>query len=72
MDLMEVDQTDGNSSHFTEPEPVEDRETSKDDLIMLADTPDVFLTPKKKKSIKVKEQLDDSFCRRSKRISNKL
>jgi hypothetical protein len=32
----------------------------------------VFLTAKKKKVVKVKEQLDDSFLRRSKRVSKKL
>jgi hypothetical protein len=30
------------------------------------------MTPRKKKAFKVKEKLDDSFLRRSKRISSKL
>ena len=37
------------------------------------EAPAIFKTPgRKKKPLKVKEKLDDSFLKRSKRISNKL
>lgn len=42
------------------------------DLEILDAPPAVFQTPNKKKTLKVKEKLDDSFLRHSKRISNKL
>ena len=45
---------------------------SEDELELLDATPKVFLTAKKKKVVKIKEQLDDSFLRRSKRVSKKL
>ena len=35
------------------------------------DPPAIFMTPRKKKTLKVGEQLDDSFLRRSKRLSKK-
>jgi|UPI00081ACC8C hypothetical protein len=46
-------------------------EESKNELEILEDVPAVFKTPKKKKTVKVKEQLDDSFLRRSNRLSIK-
>lgn len=42
------------------------------DLEILDAPPAIFKALSKKKTLKVKEKLDDSFLRRSKRISNKL
>lgn len=50
---------------------VVDQETDSDVEVLEVPTP-MFKTPKKKQYIKVKERLDDSFLRRSKRIANKL
>ena len=38
---------------------------------ILDEAPAVFQTPRKRKSLKLKEKLDDSFLRRSRRIANK-
>jgi hypothetical protein len=46
-------------------------EESEKELEILEEVPAVFTTPKKKKTVKVKEQLDDSFLRRSNRLSIK-
>ena len=45
---------------------------SKVDVEILEAPPPVFQTPRKKRAVRVKEKLDDSFLRRSRRISNKL
>ena len=45
---------------------------SKVDVEILDAPPPVFQTPRKKRAVRVKEKLDDSFLRRSRRISNKL
>lgn len=42
------------------------------DVEILDAPPPVFKTPMKKRAIRVKEKIDDSFLRRSRRISNKL
>lgn len=42
------------------------------DIEVLNTPPAVFQTPRKKRVVKVREQLDDSFLTRSKRISSKL
>lgn len=42
------------------------------DLVLLDVPPPVFKTPKKKKPLKLKEKLDDSFLRRSRRLSKKM
>jgi hypothetical protein len=49
-----------------------DHEKEGSDLELLDAAPDVFRTPKKKKIVKVKEQLDDAFLRRSRRVLEKL
>jgi len=41
-------------------------------LEVLEKAPPVFMTPCKKRVLKVKEKLDDSFLRRSKRLSEKF
>lgn len=55
-------------------EPADEPEETDDDadLQVLDGPPAMFLTLCKKRALKVKEKLDDSFLRRSKRISNKL
>lgn len=55
-----------------EDQDIDMEEKTDSDLEMLHDAPDVFKTPKKKRMVKVKEQIDDDFLRRSKRISQKL
>ena len=50
---------------------IEGGEESEKELEILEEVPAVFKTPKKKKTVKVKEQLDDSFLRRSNRLSIK-
>lgn len=47
-------------------------EEAEEDLEVLESPPPIFMTPRRKKAFKVKEKLDDSFLRRSKRISNRL
>ena len=49
-------------------------ETENEDkeVEILDEAPVVFQTPRKRKSLKVKEKLDDSFLRRSRRIANRL
>jgi len=42
------------------------------DVEILEAPPPVFQTPRKKRAVRVKEKLNDSFLRRSRRISNKL
>lgn len=42
------------------------------DLEILEEAPAVFVTPRKKRVLKVKEKLDDSFLRRSKRLAKKF
>ena len=42
------------------------------DMEILDGPPPVFMAPRKKRAIKVKEKLDDSFLRRSKSFSKKL
>lgn len=50
----------------------QEQEASEDDLEVLEEPPEVFMTPgKKKKPFKIVEQLDDSFLRRSRRLSKK-
>jgi hypothetical protein len=51
------------------PEKIVEEEKSDSDLKMLDNPPAVFMTPQKKKTVKVKEQLEDNFLRRSKRVS---
>jgi hypothetical protein len=48
------------------------REKEVSDLEMLDCPPLVFKSVKKKKTMKIKEKLDDGFLRRSKRVSQKL
>ena len=48
------------------------QENVDSDLEMLDAPPPLFMTPRKKRAFKVKEILDDSFLRRSKRVSHKL
>jgi hypothetical protein len=55
-----------------EDQDIDMEEKTDSDLEMLHDAPDVFKTPKKKRVVKVKEQIDDDFLWRSKRISQKL
>lgn len=50
----------------------ETHEDAEADLEVLDAPPAVFQTPRKKKTVKIKERLDDSLLRRSRRISNKL
>ena len=45
---------------------------SEVDVEILEAPPPVFQTPRKKRAVRVKEKLNDSFLRRSRRISNKL
>jgi hypothetical protein len=52
-----------------DPEKIVEEEKSDSDLKMLDNPPAVFMTPQKKKTVKVKEQLEDNFLRRSKRVS---
>jgi len=54
-----------------EEEPMEPEDADVD-LEVLNAPPAIFLTPHRKKPLKVKEKLDDSFLRRSKSIANKL
>lgn len=54
-----------------EPNPVL-QEKDDSDLEMLDEAPLVFMAPGKKRTLKVKEKLDDSFLRRSKRVSQKM
>ena len=46
-------------------------EEAKEDIAILEEAPAIFKTRKSKKTLKVREQLDDSFLRRSKRLSIK-
>ena len=46
-------------------------EESEEEIEILEEVPAIFRTPKKKKALKVKEQLDDSFLWRSSRLSIK-
>ena len=73
----EVEATDDAAGAEVEaPAPNEDIEPEmemvNDDVEILDAPPAIFKTPGRKKTLKVKEKLDDSFLRRSKRISNKL
>ena len=45
---------------------------SEVDVEILDAPPPVFQTPRKKRTVRVKEKLDDNFLRRSRRIYNKL
>jgi hypothetical protein len=54
-----------------DPEKIVEEEKSDSDLEMLDNPPTIFMAPQKK-TIKVKEQLEDSFLWRSKRVSQKL
>lgn len=65
----EVHATAGGTEHETE---AVESEESEEDVEVLESPPPVFMTSCKKKSLKIKEKLDDSICRCSKRISNKL
>lgn len=50
----------------------QDQEASEDNLGVLEEPPEVFMTPgRKKKPFMVREQLDDSFLRHSHRLSKK-
>jgi hypothetical protein len=51
---------------------VQEKENIDSDLELLETTPSVLMTPKKKRAVKIREQLDDGFLRRSKRVSQKL
>ena len=46
-------------------------ETTEDDIAVLDEAPAIFKTPKPKRTHKVRDQLGDSFLRRSKRLSIK-
>lgn len=82
LDYLEQDgETDAKVEVLEDPEMVvedlemeapDDAADIEADLVMLNAPPPVFMTPKKKKHTKVKEKLDDSFLRRSRRISQKL
>lgn len=50
---------------------MKDKEDSDVDLEVLDEAPYIFRTPSKKKTIKYREQLDDSFLRSSRRLSGK-
>ena len=50
---------------------IEGGEESEEEIEILEEVHAIFKTPKKKKALKVKEQLDDSFLRRSSRLSIK-
>lgn len=50
----------------------DDGEDEEADLEVLEKAPPVFMTPCKKRVLKLKEKLDDSFLRRSKRLSEKV
>lgn len=52
-----------------EDQDIDMEEKTNSDLEMLHDAPSVFKTLKEKGVVKVKEQIDDDFLRRSKRIS---
>lgn len=75
-DYMEIEEEEAEvavvDTDIPEEVPAE-TEDSDVDIEVLDEAPAVFKTPgRKKKPLKVKEKLDDSFLRRSKRISNKL
>lgn len=69
-------QGDGMSRNVNQDEPVEQMDESHDDaeadLEVLDAPPTGIQTPRKKKTVRVKERLDDRFLRRSTRLSNKL
>lgn len=46
-------------------------EADSDDLQVLDTAPAIFQTPSKKRSLKMRERLEDKFCRRSTRLSAK-
>lgn len=56
---------------FFLPEPTSNRELHHKVEILDAPPP-IFMTPKKKRTVKLKKKLDDSFLRRSKRVAEKL
>jgi hypothetical protein len=52
-----------------DPEKTVEEEKSDSDLEMIDNSPTIFMTPQKKKAVKVKEQPEDNFLRCSKRVS---
>lgn len=77
LEKIALDYQDDNDEDVNEEvadEPTDEPEETDDDadLQVLDGPPAMFLTPRKKRALKVKEKLDDSLLRRSKRISNKL
>jgi hypothetical protein len=71
MDYMDTEEKEVEEKDDTEEIEVEEKDDDAD-IEMLDSPPPIFMTPRKKKAFKVKEKLDDSFLRRSKRISSKL
>jgi hypothetical protein len=67
MEIVDELMTDKEDVAYT----IQDEEDSDIDLEVLEEPPTIFKTPSKKKTLKIREQLDDSFLRRSKRLSSK-
>lgn len=76
MDYMDIEENEAIENEVVaeiEIVVVDVDETKGDaDVEVLESPPPIFMTPRRKKKLKVKERLDDSFLRRSRRISSKL
>lgn len=67
---MDTDEEMGTEEE-KDPSTMQYEEDSDADIEVLEEPPTVFRTPSKKKAFKVKEHLDDSFLRHSRRLSSK-
>jgi len=70
--LEEGEEGEDGADGFESSDAFEGNEENDVDVEILDVPPLVFKTPRKKRAVRVKEKIDDSFLRHSRRISNKL
>lgn len=69
--VVNVDEIEGEDPMEPGEDDLMQVDKEDNDVEILNDPPPVFQTPRRKKALKVKEKIDDSFLRRSKRLANK-